>query len=210
MDETPGETEARDLLKNIFLEGKWYEVYDLLEFTIQSPKMGNKGRLTQAVSAVLEQEMAGFRLIADEFVEVTDETEIAAIEEALEATADEFKNARAHLSSALRLLSDRKDPDYRNSVKESISAVEAVVQSLTGDPHAELGKAMRLLEREAPVHGAFAAALRSLYGYTSDADGIRHALIEAPNLDAPTAKFMLVVCSAFVVYLIQQVPRHDS
>jgi hypothetical protein len=124
VDETPAETDAREFLKKIFLKGRRYEVYDLLEFTVQSPKMGRKERLTQAVCAVLEEEMTGFRLIGDEFVEVTDETEIAAIEEALEVTGDEFSNARAHLSRALWLLSDRKDPDYRNSVKESIQRLK--------------------------------------------------------------------------------------
>ena len=37
--------------------------------------------------------------------------------------------------------------------------------------------------------------------YTSDAAGIRHALLEDPNLDAEDAKFMLVACSAFINYL---------
>lgn len=45
------------------------------------------------------------------------------------------------------------------------------------------------------------AALGNLYGYTSDGDGIRHSLLEEPNLDYSDAKFMLVTCSAFVNYL---------
>ena len=40
--------------------------------------------------------------------------------------------------------------------------------------------------------------------YTSDADGIRHALSEEANLDLADAKFMHVVCAAFVVLLIQR------
>ncbi len=44
-------------------------------------------------------------------------------------------------------------------------------------------------------------AFRQLYGYTSDANGIRHALLDESNLDFEDAKFMLVSCSAFINYL---------
>jgi len=40
-----------------------------------------------------------------------------------------------------------------------------------------------------------------LYGYTSDSDGIRHALLKENKLNFEDAKFMLVSCSAFVNYL---------
>jgi len=41
-----------------------------------------------------------------------------------------------------------------------------------------------------------------LYGYTSDEDGIRHAILNDPELGFAEAKFMVVSCSAFVNYLI--------
>lgn len=43
-----------------------------------------------------------------------------------------LNGANIHLTKALSLLSDRNKPDYRNSIKESISAVEATCKSLTG------------------------------------------------------------------------------
>lgn len=198
--------EIRERLKDIFLNEEWYEVYDLTEFILNSPHNGGRrDRLIEEVNRVLAEEKAGFRFMEDLFIEITDETEIEAIEESLSTTSnDRFAPANKHLMSALELLSDRRAPDYRNSIKESISAVEAIVQILTGNSQAELGKALKLLRTEAPVHGALRSALLSLYGYTSDADGIRHALTEDPNLDAADAKFMLVACSAFVVYLIQK------
>ncbi|VAX31463.1 hypothetical protein MNBD_NITROSPINAE05-986, partial [hydrothermal vent metagenome] len=42
----------------------------------------------------------------------------------------------------------------------------------------------------------------SLYGYTSDEGGIRHALMESENVDFNDAKFMLVVCSAFINFVL--------
>jgi hypothetical protein len=152
----------------------------------------------------LDEEKAGFRLVAGRFIEITDPREVAAIDAAVAASKDRFIPVRTHLDAAVRLYSDRHAPDYRNSIKESISAVEAVAQVLTGDPKAELGKALALLEKRAPIHGAFASALKSLYGYSSDAEGIRHALSGEPTLDGADAKFMLVACAAFVTYAIQK------
>jgi len=40
-----------------------------------------------------------------------------------------------------------------------------------------------------------------MYGYTSDEDGIRHAMLEEPDVGFEDAKFMLVACSAFINYL---------
>ena len=47
------------------------------------------------------------------------------------------------------------------------------------------------------------AAFEKLYGYTSDASGVRHAgKLGGPDSTFEEAKFMLVSCSAFVNYLI--------
>lgn len=51
------------------------------------------------------------------------------------------------------------------------------------------------------MHPALKGAFEKLYGYTSSAKGIRHALLDEPNLGFEDAKFMLVSCSAFVNYL---------
>ncbi len=63
---------------------------------------------------------------------------------------------------------------------------------------------MRFIEKKVELHPALKKAFDSLYGYTSDADGIRHALLDEPNLDSEDAKFMLVSCSAFINYLISK------
>lgn len=104
-------------------------------------------------------------------------------------------------------MADRKSPDYRNSIKESISAVESICKIITGDSKATFGTALKKIEEQHGLHGALRRAFDSLYGYTSDASGIRHALLEEPDLDFDDAKFMLVSCSAFVNYLISKVAK---
>lgn len=43
-----------------------------------------------------------------------------------------------------------------------------------------------------------------IYGYSSDADGIRHAMSDVPTLTESDARFMLVSCSAFANFLIER------
>jgi hypothetical protein len=76
--------------------------------------------------------------------------------------------------------------------------VEAVCQILTSDAKTTLGQALKKLG----IHPALEKGFSAIYGYTSDADGIRHALSEETTVDADDAKFFLVSCSAFVNYLI--------
>jgi hypothetical protein len=52
------------------------------------------------------------------------------------------------------------------------------------------------------MHRALKASFKSLYGYTSDENGIRHALLEESNIGYEEAAFMLVACSAFASFLI--------
>ena len=60
---------------------------------------------------------------------------------------------------------------------------------------------LRLIEKKGILHQALKKAFSALYGYTSDADGIRHALLDESTLTKADARFMLISCSAFVNYL---------
>jgi hypothetical protein len=48
-------------------------------------------------------------------------------------------------AEAISLLADREKPDYPNAIKESISAVEAVVKKVTG-PNDDLAAGLKKLE----------------------------------------------------------------
>jgi hypothetical protein len=66
---------------------------------------------------------------------------------------------------------------------------------------------LRGTAERAKLHAVLKQAFQKLYGYTSDAQGIRHALLDEPTLDVEDAKFMLVSCSAFVNYLVVKVQK---
>jgi len=189
-------------VKNHYMKADWNKVYDLLEATVifyPKKKKASTRRFMQKCNEVLEKELSAYRFVNGLITEITSEQEIAAIEEAIAIAPDPVK---IHLDQALKHFSDRQNPDYRNSIKESISAVEAMCIRITGNPQATLGQALKVLEAKISLHPALKSAYSSLYGYTSDSNGIRHALMDEPNLGAEDAKFMLVSCSGFINYLV--------
>lgn len=114
------------------------------------------------------------------------------------------------MNKALQDLSDREHPHYGKSVEAAISAVESQCCILLGKDNVTLGVALKQLETKGIIiHAALKEAFNKLYGYTSDADGIRHGSINPSEVDQELAKFMLVSCSAFVNYLIAKGAIHD-
>jgi hypothetical protein len=188
-------------LRDYFFSCEWYEVYDFLQFLATMDfDEENSGKFKDLCNSMLKRELSGYRFIGDVIAPITSDEEIAEIEEVLQVS-EALKPVAIHLNSALEKLSDKESPDYRNSIKESISAVEAISSQIAGKDKAELAEALKILSGKIQLHTALRQGFIKLYGYTSDAEGIRHALLEESELDFEDAKFMLVACSAFINYL---------
>lgn len=194
-----------DLLRdNILGAYTWYEVLDFIDVHLSLLSDENRKQRSKEYNELFEQEKFGYRIINGEVTPITNEREIRCIEEAI---ATPYRSVNQHISKALAFYADIKEPDYENSIKESISAVEAMCCIITGmtGAQATLGKAIKNLKYNGVnIHPAMESAFSSLYGYTSDADGIRHGGMNFANTPAEDAKYMLISCSAFVNYLIEK------
>lgn len=212
------DTEIFEVINNTISNDEYDDVLTLLEAIVQyldyylkdnnsgyySKYVGySNGSLYDYVNSIFEREYIGYRFIDEKIVPISDKHEVSAIREALE---NKYQPVREHIAKANTLLADRENPDYENSIKESISAVEAICEILTstGGKEATLGSMLKKLEDKGiKIHPALKAAYSSLYGYTSDASGIRHAKnVGGKDSTFEEAKYMLVACSAFVNYLI--------
>jgi hypothetical protein len=197
-----------DRIRKWFFEWEWYEVYDFIEFISQIDCPVNADEFRNFCNNMLERELSGYRFVDKIITEITDENELKEIEDAIKfSKKQKLSGVHSHLKSALSKLSDRKKPDYRNSIKESISAVESISQIISQNPKAELGQALKIIEQSVGLHGALKKGFMSIYGYTSDEGGIRHAMLEESKADFEDAKYMLVSCSAFVNYLIMKASK---
>jgi hypothetical protein len=199
--------EAQDWFWERYREMLWYGVYDLLEFVIEhSPNFSpiNRTRELQAnANELLEREVSAYRFVEGILSPISDKVEVQAIEEAV-TKADEagLTGVHTHIDTALRMLGKKPDPDYRNSIKESISAVESAAKAISGIEHGGLDAALKHLAEKTDIHPALRDGLLKLYGYSSNENGIRHAILEESKIGFDEAKFMLVACSAAAHFLI--------
>lgn len=204
--------EVRARIRRYFFSCEWYEVYDIVKAVPQIyPSMSVNERFRKTCNAILERELSAYRFVGGQITQIAAEEEVAEIEEAINSSIL-LRPVADHLKRSLVLMSDKKSPDYRNSIKESISAVEAMCNLITDNSSATLGSALKELEKKDGVdmHPALKGAFEKLYGYTSNAEGIRHALLKEPNLAFGDAKFMLVSCSAFVNYLKEKAMKAEQ
>lgn len=198
---------GREMLQQIrkrFFDAKWFEVYDFVQFMALALSEERYPDLIPSLNFVLERELAGYRIVGQEVVDITSPEEVEALEEALRDTR--FAGVSAHLQRSLQLLSDRKAPDYRNSIKESILAVESMARVVAANDKATLADALKALEKSKKLHTALKDGFGKLYGYVNDEQGIRHAMLDEPNLTAADARYFLLSCTSFVNYLKAQLP----
>lgn len=188
----------------------WYRKLDMIEITVKylSNQVINRQISKDVVNYFVTSLNASFRrlnyayrIIGQEVIEVTSAEEETAIETALNEAKD---NIKEHLESALSLYAKKPSGDYRNSIKESISAVEAYCREKTGEK--TLGKALKKLKSSGIIiPNMLEKAFEDLYTYTNQPDtGIRHALMVEEGKYTPgqeEALFMLVSCSSFINYL---------
>ena len=199
-------------IHTVLMQATYNEVLDVIQYTCcwLNTHMNKDGDVVfKYINHVFERERIGYRFANGYIVPITDKQELDSIEDAGRNPID---GCRKQIQKAVLFLSDRLNPDYKNCIKESISAVESMCQVIVGNEKATLGDALKKLEDAGvQIHPALKQAFQKLYGYTSDQGGIRHAegMFES-NVTFEEAKFMLVSCSAFINYLIAEYSKRGN
>ena len=187
-------------MKNFIATDEWHRVYSFLEFLV--PDLSNRSVVIEELNKAFEAENSGYRFINYIIAPISNETEIKEIKEASENPLD---NVNTHIKNSILLLSEKKNPNYANAVKEAISAVEALCKTIVEKESITLGGAIKEIEQKEEIHldPLLIKVLKSLWAYTSDSDGIRHALKQGKksSLSFEESKFLIVICSALVNYL---------
>jgi len=197
------------IFRSEFFKASWDEVYNLVEYVFQNiqefqdstDKDRKPIKFEEQLNDILEKELSGYRAINGEIGRITDKHEVKSIREAGSESSSGLGGVNVHINKALHLLGKKPTPDYPNSIKESISAVEALCKLLTGENSGGLDKALKKLSKKIHLHPSLKNGFSKLYGYTSDEDGIRHPILEGKEIGFAEAKYMLVTCSAFVNFV---------
>ena len=176
------------------------ELFDFLELLCKHPSFS---KLTTFLPHLLEKHYSAYTFIAGQFIPIGNEQVAEAFKLAVYETINSGRNAsKAHLQASAKHL---RNGDWADSVRDSIHAVEALINKMDISQNT-LGAALGEIEKKGHLHGALKQGFTALYGYTSDEDGIRHALTEGenPNVTQADAIYMLGSCASFVTYILSQ------
>ena len=185
--------EALITFKNSMLSDKFNRVLDLIEIMVNDKDVTED--FVKGMNTSFEQCAAAYRLDTSQrpycFVPQASKEQGEATQEAIKIIHEsKFGGAAAHLRQATEHINAQQ---YADSIADSIHAVESVARVI--DP-----KASKTL---AP---ALKAAFINLYGYTSNEQGIRHALLDqnSPGVGLDEAMFMFGACASFAAYLAEK------
>ncbi len=209
---------VHDLFKQILLAHDFNVVLDLIETVVNEGKQReiapHYSILANRIKAVFESHAAAYRLFLVgidaahslfQFFPQSSEEQGKATQQAIKIIHDGgMTGAATHLHDATKKI---RDGDFAGSVADSIHAVESVARMIDPKASKELGPALTSLTNAGVIrHAALKKAFAKLYGYTSDEQGIRHALLEkdSPDVDIDEAVFMFGACASFAAYLVNK------
>lgn len=192
-------------IKSFFLNGNYNHVFDFLQFILRHRSVPRGFR--HAVARVLRNCMCAYTVVnngsSTTIVPIAIPEQRESIQKAFNVLqSGPFEGAQLHLRKSAEHINNA---NLAGSVRESIHAVESVARRLDGAAASSLKPALDSLSRRVALHGAFKKGIENLYGYTSDEDGIRHALLEdQANVDTVDAVFLFGACASFAAYLVNK------
>jgi len=201
-------------VQDIITNEPFDRVLDFLEILMDMAPNGDEGALAFTIRELFRKHASTYQLIICRGVPLwfhpcVSQEQAKAIRKAIE-TLDQgnFGGSMRHLRKAAEHINGKR---YGNAIVDSIHAVESVARKI--DPKSgTLGNALKSLKRRGTgFHPAFLEALSKLYGYTSDAAGLRHAEIERedPSIGVDESVFMFGACASFAGYLARKHMAHE-
>lgn len=119
-----------------------------------------------------------------------------------EALTDELTPVRSQWLKAKNFIY-AATPDYENSIKESISAVESCLMVLLNKPTGTLGKIIKRAGLDSDIERLISQA----YGYTSNRAFVRHGGTTASTLTQAEAEFFLEFAASCIVYITSKLKQ---
>ncbi len=199
--------DVKNSIKPICFNSQFNEFLDFLEFIVNDNQYGTKFR--QNINELFQSHGAPYRLDISkppyQFFPCSTTEQCDSVEKALESLQERgMDGAVTHLRESAKHINLSQ---FADSVLDSISAIESVAKLIDPKHSNTLKPALNSLEHsELLKHKALKDAFIKLYGYTSDEQGIRHALCEkdSPDVGLDEAIFMYGACASFAAYLIEK------
>lgn len=207
-DKARGDERNQAALKNLVLNCEWNEVYDFITYYLELIKTDHANEVAEGLNQILEEQKSGYRILTvpnDSFTDcpitpITNEEELTELADSLNT---EYQSVNSSMHKAASSYSDRTNPNYSDSIKSALAALESLLSNITGKDYTLSKNLKELKKMDIDMHPAFLEAFDKLYGFASDT--VRHGGKDVtPYADEPTARFCLITCSAAINYLISK------
>lgn len=122
-------------------------------------------------------------------------------------------SAKRHYEKALQFFRNPSEPDYENTVKEAVCAVEATGRALFPAAKAStLGDLAKWLvtSQDVSIPKALGQTFTAIYAFRSGGEGIGHGGSSGGAATAEVAEYVLAVCASQVIYLVDLANARES
>jgi hypothetical protein len=197
-------------------ECEWFKVYDIIEALHAAmskqdnitrktaPRYANTAATFAAeLNGFFIEEGVGWQLVNGQIIARGDEGFQEAVKTAdSQLNKNQRPTAASHIKFAVKALSERPAPNTSGAVAHATSAVECLLNDITGQ---EMTLGRYLDKHPSLFHPALKKALDGVYGYASDA-GARHGKEgREPSFDE--AQFAVTMCVAACTLLTAMNPK---
>jgi hypothetical protein len=186
-------------LGSMFKTGSYTEIFGFIQFVMRRDDAPY--RFSEGIEQALRRARAAYFVTDNTIMPAATAEDRVAVSSAFESLrSKEYSGARTHLRKAGELLSEGH---WSDSVRESIHAVESAVRKISGEG-ATLSAALAALQKKGRMNVNLKRAMNALYDYTSDEQGVRHALVlNEAEVTESDALYMFSVCAAFLTYSVK-------
>lgn len=124
-----------------------------------------------------------------------------------------LNSARTHYKKALEYFENRSRPDYENTVKEAVCAVEAAAKSLFPELNAKtLGEVLKRIEGlgVGQVPKPLAVTLSGVYGFRNAGEGVSHGGADGGKVTPAIAEYILAIAASQIIFLYEVARSADK
>lgn len=183
-----------------FQKCEWNDIFDFIEYALEiDPQRADK--LEEKYNQIFRKHGIKYRLLNGRVVPIVTDIEIEEMSKALHTGESSTDIAYAE---AIKLLSEKKNPDYGAVIAKASNALESMVLAVARDNDVSddtLGKAINKLEDKGVVFDKdMKTIIKSIYTFASNA-GIRHGGTEPTIATEEDAILVMVICAAAINYL---------
>lgn len=118
---------------------------------------------------------------------------------------------RQHYIKAVKFFNNIEDPDYKNSIKESLCALELCIELTTGKPASKnFTKSIKELEGngKSQIPPQIAESIIKVFAYRGGGQGVAHAAQNGSKTTKLEAELILNITAAYITYIVDLFPEN--